>query len=365
MKRNLSAWLAGLALSAATFDVRKRRRSAVPLRRAFYAPPPIFTWAGFYLGANGGLNFGRFSGGGTNYFNNAFGGLYGITGGYNYQSGPLVVGAEADLDFGSVDGNAYPFGGVHASGNVTGEGSLRGRFGYALDRALLYVTGGYTGASMRGSLVDTGGDAEYLCEPIGLSERLHGRRRFGIRDHQQYLAQSRISVQRLRLDATLQRDARCDQLRPQLLDRKSRRELSLLSSPAPRIQDGPDNRPGRFLWDEARRRKGGNFRLESGKPIDEIFVSLAPNSGEAQIEIAERAGKADMGDVALALRRRGLKHSERAGNFFALIVLPFRLAPLGRTKPLFIDLQKRRIENAVATGRLRQASQSAPWARSE
>ncbi|HEY1735615.1 MAG TPA: outer membrane beta-barrel protein, partial [Methylovirgula sp.] len=120
-------------------------------------PPPIFTWTGFYLGINGGLNFGQFNSGGTNYFNNAFGGLYGITGGYNDQSGPLVVGAEADLDFGSVNGNNYPFPGVHASGNVTGEGSLRGRVGYALDRALLYVTGGYTGASMRASLYDLGG----------------------------------------------------------------------------------------------------------------------------------------------------------------------------------------------------------------
>ena len=37
-------------------------------------------------------------------------------------------------------------------------GSLRARFGYAMDRALFYVTGGYTGANMRGSLADTGGN---------------------------------------------------------------------------------------------------------------------------------------------------------------------------------------------------------------
>ncbi len=157
MKWNLSAWLSGAAFSAAALTSVNAADLPYRSREPYYAPPPVFTWAGFYLGANGGFDFGRFSGGGANYFGNAFGGLYGITGGYNYQSGPLVVGAEADLDFGSIAGNAYPLAGVHASGNVTGEGSLRGRFGYALDRALLYVTAGYTGASMRASLYDAGG----------------------------------------------------------------------------------------------------------------------------------------------------------------------------------------------------------------
>jgi outer membrane immunogenic protein len=154
MKRILSASLAGagfaaLALhSAAAADLPSR--SASP----YYNPPPIFTWTGFYVGGNAGLNFGQFSGNGTNYFGNSFGGLYGVTAGYNYQSGNLVAGLEGDIDFGSVNGQNYPFPGAHASGNVTGEGSLRVRFGYALDRALLYVTGGYTGANLKGSLAD-------------------------------------------------------------------------------------------------------------------------------------------------------------------------------------------------------------------
>lgn len=155
MKRTLSTWLAGAALSAAVLT--SASAADLPYRsRGYYTPPPVFTWAGVYVGANASMNIGQFSQGGANYFGNAFGGLYGITAGYNYQSGALVAGVEADLNFGSVNGNAYPFGGVHSSGNITGQGSLRGRFGYAFDRALVYITGGYTGASMTGNVVDLG-----------------------------------------------------------------------------------------------------------------------------------------------------------------------------------------------------------------
>ncbi|MGB8277329.1 MAG: outer membrane protein [Methylovirgula sp.] len=157
MKRSFSAFLAGAALAALALDSAAAAdlpsRSAAP----YYPAPPLFTWTGFYVGANAGLNFGQFSDGGSNYFGNGFGGLYGITAGYNYQSGPLVAGLEADLNFGSVNGTGNPYAGVNGYGNVTGNGSLRGRFGYALDRALIYVTGGYTGASVKGSVADFGG----------------------------------------------------------------------------------------------------------------------------------------------------------------------------------------------------------------
>ena len=159
MKRTLSAWLAGAAFSAAALT----SANAADLSYR-YTPPPVFTWAGVYVGANASMNIGQFSEGGASYFGNAFGGLYGITAGYNYQSGALVAGVEADLDFGSVNGNAYPSGVVHSSGNITGDGSLRLRFGYAFNRALLYITGGYTGASMNGSLVDLGAPNIYASQ---------------------------------------------------------------------------------------------------------------------------------------------------------------------------------------------------------
>lgn len=164
MKRILSAWLAGAALSAAALTSANAADLPYRSRAPFYSPPPVFTWAGVYVGANASMNIGGFSEGGANYFGNAFGGLYGITAGYNYQSGPLVAGVEADLNFGSVNGTAYPLAAVHSSGNITGEGSLRARFGYAFDRALVYMTGGYTGASMRGSLADLGAPNIYASQ---------------------------------------------------------------------------------------------------------------------------------------------------------------------------------------------------------
>jgi len=155
MKRSFSAFVAAFAalvpFAAAAADLPSQRGAP------YYAAPPIFTWAGFYAGVNASANFGRFSDGGDSYFGNGFGGLYGVTAGYNYQSGPLVAGVEADLDFGSVDGTRHPFDGVSATGNVTGNGSLRARFGYAMDRTLAYVTAGYTGAVLKGSISDVNG----------------------------------------------------------------------------------------------------------------------------------------------------------------------------------------------------------------
>jgi outer membrane immunogenic protein len=37
---------------------------------------------------------------------------------------------------------------------VNAFGTLRGRFGYAMDRMLFYITGGYAGANMHGTLSD-------------------------------------------------------------------------------------------------------------------------------------------------------------------------------------------------------------------
>lgn len=157
MKRNFSALLAGTGLAASMLGTALAADLPTRSQAPFYPPPPIFTWAGFYAGASAGLNFGQFTEGGDNYFHNAFGGLFGIQAGYNYQSGPLVAGLEADLNFGSVYGANSPAPGVYGAGNVTGDGTVRVRFGYALDRALLYVTGGYAGASVKGSLADNSG----------------------------------------------------------------------------------------------------------------------------------------------------------------------------------------------------------------
>ena len=157
MKKILSGILAGAVLSAPALCAAHAADLPSQSAEPFYSGPPLFTWSGFYAGAIAGVNFGQFTDNGRNYFGNAFGGLYGLEAGYNYQSGPLVAGVEADLDFGSVNGSGNPYRNVWGSGNITGNGSLRGRFGYAFNRALIYGTVGYTGASLKGSITDLAG----------------------------------------------------------------------------------------------------------------------------------------------------------------------------------------------------------------
>jgi outer membrane immunogenic protein len=159
MLRNPLAGFAPKALmiaALASFASGAAVAADLPQRNAppYFVPPPIFTWTGFYIGANGGFGIGHGAFGGGPDFGPMSGGLAGVQAGYNYQSGPLVAGIEADIDFGGIAGQSVPKAATFTSGNVTSTGTLRGRFGYAIDRSLFFVTAGYTGANMRGSLTD-------------------------------------------------------------------------------------------------------------------------------------------------------------------------------------------------------------------
>ncbi len=158
MRRGLLALLASTAMASPAFAADLPQSEA-----PYYVPPPLFTWTGAYVGANAAYGVGRYTYGGGSYFGDAGGGLFGITGGYNYQSGPVVAGVEADLAFGAVNGSGNPRAGVSATGSINGEGSLRARFGYALDHTLFYITGGYTGADLKGSVSDYASNPNILA----------------------------------------------------------------------------------------------------------------------------------------------------------------------------------------------------------
>ena len=121
-----------------------------------YDYPPAFTWTGAYLGVNAGLGIDAFTNGSQRLFGSRpMGGLYGFTGGYNYQQGKLVVGGEGDFAFGHVADSASPtLGGINAvsTGVIENFFSVRGRVGYAMDRLLIFGTGGYAGAGVRGAV---------------------------------------------------------------------------------------------------------------------------------------------------------------------------------------------------------------------
>jgi outer membrane immunogenic protein len=134
-----------------------------PQAPAAYIPaPPAFSWTGVYIGLNTGYAFGQSNWtspmGSTGYFD-VDGALAGVTLGGNYQIGQLVVGAEGDIDWQNVrgalvGGNCTLPGAVAASCASASNwvGTFRARLGFAMDRVLLYATGGGAVANIKGSL---------------------------------------------------------------------------------------------------------------------------------------------------------------------------------------------------------------------
>ena len=186
------------ALAVSMLAVTAAQAADLPSRRVppVYIPPPIpvFTWTGFFVGANAGATFDsqknnsyNFPAGsianssGTNGTISTYGArnTVGFTGGgqigYNYQlggagfggfgfgGGGLILGAVADaqyLDNRRNDGTNYTFSGTPGNAFVAVPGlprtnlvtnsrredffgTVRGRLGVAFDRAMVYGTGGF------------------------------------------------------------------------------------------------------------------------------------------------------------------------------------------------------------------------------
>ena len=135
------------------------------------APPPMWTWTGFYIGANGGYGW---SPANTVSLTNppltvngvvgpgsATGGFGGGQVGYNWQIGAFVLGAEADVQGASIKGSSGnlvidPAGDVALSNqNLNFFYTVRGRAGLAFDRALVYFTGGFAGGTVNDTILVT------------------------------------------------------------------------------------------------------------------------------------------------------------------------------------------------------------------
>jgi outer membrane immunogenic protein len=111
---------------------------------------PMWSWTGFYIGANFGGAWGQ-SALSDPFFGVPSTGNYktsGILGGgqagYNWQVGTWVFGIETDFDGSNVKGSSSS--GLCTGGTCTTSdswlGTTRGRLGYATDHWLLYGTGG-------------------------------------------------------------------------------------------------------------------------------------------------------------------------------------------------------------------------------
>ena len=145
-----------IASSAAAADLPLKARTAQPV----FAPN--LSWTGFYIGINVGAGWGTQEGVTTlsngnvyqqsSYTTNGF--MFGGQAGYNWQlAGPVVIGIEGSIAGADISGTSMC---LLRTGSGTPQttcnseinwvGDISGRVGFTVDRALVYVKGGYAWA---------------------------------------------------------------------------------------------------------------------------------------------------------------------------------------------------------------------------
>jgi len=118
-----------------------------------FAPPPVYSWTGFYVGGHAGLASGDTEGGvqgfsGVDTQLDLDGGIYGGYVGYNYQSGAWVFGIEGTYSGSNIDANGqtpplfglFPF---QVQQELDWLATIEGRVGYAFGRSMVYARGGW------------------------------------------------------------------------------------------------------------------------------------------------------------------------------------------------------------------------------
>jgi outer membrane immunogenic protein len=142
---------AAIATFAVTLVIGGAMARAADIPRGPYAvapPYPTYNWVGPYIGVNFGFQWGT----ATHATSGLDGIMGGVQGGYDWQMGALVLGAEADLQGSGADDRfaAWKFANPWF-------GTLRGRVGYAMDSVMLYAT---FGLAYGGGRVTSGGTSE-------------------------------------------------------------------------------------------------------------------------------------------------------------------------------------------------------------
>jgi outer membrane immunogenic protein len=175
MYRVLTAAMLSVVAIDHAFAADLPPRSA-PRAPAIYVPvvAPIYNWGGFYVGINGGWGFASgtttatITGTGTGLDGTSATGSGSLNGGVaggqigaNYQIDALVIGIEGDFDWsGQKRTDSFACAGCTVSETIKLPwiATIRGRFGYAIDRVLLFATGGvaFTHASDNVTLTGTG-----------------------------------------------------------------------------------------------------------------------------------------------------------------------------------------------------------------
>ncbi|MDB5569588.1 MAG: porin [Hyphomicrobiales bacterium] len=168
----ISTLLSGTALSVAA--VTASFAADLPVRGPAVAPAPMFVaapyWAGPYLGVNMGVMHSQTRAAYSNFYDdatgedlgvgkhNSFGGLVGVTAGYNFQAGNMVYGIEGDIGgvFGSKsDELLYRSSDYNnsTSAQTRALATLRARLGIASGASLFYVTAGAAAVQQKLSII--------------------------------------------------------------------------------------------------------------------------------------------------------------------------------------------------------------------
>ena len=157
MKNIITAFAFALVASTAIAADAVQETPQAPVT----AETPLFSWTGFTAGVQGGYNWNNQ---GINFagiivtpeFDADFdGALLGGFVGYNYQfANNWVVGIEGDFEGNWGDGSLNN----GTSYGLDWQGSVRGRAGYAFDRALLYGTAGWAVARLNADRGTAGED---------------------------------------------------------------------------------------------------------------------------------------------------------------------------------------------------------------
>lgn len=162
--------MAAVAL-AAVAPAQAADLSVAPYYKAPPASAAATNWTGFYLGVNGGGDWGRSRWDTADKFNLS-GGLAGGTIGYNFQTGNVMFGVEGDADWSNLSGSTNTLCPPGCTTSNSWLSTVRGRLGYSFDSFLPYVTGGlavgdikagtpgFPGASQTNAGWTVGGGAE-------------------------------------------------------------------------------------------------------------------------------------------------------------------------------------------------------------
>lgn len=133
---------------------------------------PTFTWTGPYIGIQGGYAWAkaRFTDPFISVDQDFNGGLLGGYIGYNWQTGSFVLGGEADINA-TWNDQTFDVGGLPVDVGSDWLASIRARAGYAIDRALIFGTGGvaFTGVSANTSIgpIDLSASETYTGWTLG------------------------------------------------------------------------------------------------------------------------------------------------------------------------------------------------------